>query len=65
MKVNKNDILNVIEKLQNLVEEMECNEIEEVSTSCNTYGLYEFISFGRNGYLTLNQDELYDLCNEE
>ena len=65
MKINKNDILDVIEKLQNLVEEMEANELEEVSTNCNTYGLYEFISFGSNGYLTLDQDELYELCNEE
>lgn len=58
MNIEKSKIEEVVERLQYLLEEMEANELEEISTSCNTYGLYEFISFGSKGYLTLNQEEL-------
>lgn len=58
MKVSKSDIEEVIEKLQYLVNEMEKAEINEISTSCSIYKLYEFISFGSRGYLTLDSEEL-------
>lgn len=65
MKVKKYELEEVIEKLQMLVEDMEANELEEVETSCNTYGLYEFISFGSKGYLNLDPNALCELTNKE
>ena len=65
MKVSKSDIEEVIEKLQCLVNEMEKAEIDEISTDCNTYGLYDFISFGSRGYLTLDSEELDRKVAEE
>jgi len=54
MKISKKDLENVIEILQNCVDEMEANEVDEISTNCNTYKMYKFISFGSSGYLSLD-----------
>lgn len=56
MKVTKRDLENLIEKLQNCVDEMEDKNVDEISTSCNTYKMYRFISFGSSGYLSLDND---------
>lgn len=65
MKITKKDIEDVIEKLESYVAEMEDRNIDIVKTSCNTYGMYyNFISFGRDGYLELVED-FNDLLNEK
>ena len=56
MKVSKNELERLIELLQNCVDEMEDKNVEEISTSCNTYRMYKFISFGSSGYLSLDND---------
>ena len=35
---------------------MDAKEINEISTSCNTYKMYKFISFGSSGYLNLDKE---------
>lgn len=57
MKVSKREIEEVINKLEYLLEMMEDVGADEANTSCNTYGMYKFISFGNNGYLDLNNLE--------
>lgn len=57
MKITKNDLEQVMQKLEWLINEMEINEVDEVKTECNTYGLYNFICFGSNGYLDLDEIE--------
>lgn len=65
MQVTKKDLEKVIEKLQGYVAEMEERDIDTVKTSCNTYGMYyNFISFGRDGYLELVED-FNDLIDED
>jgi len=56
MTVSKKDLELLIEKLQNCVDEMEDKNVDEISTSCNTYRMYKFISFGSSGYLSLDND---------
>ncbi len=56
MKVYKSELESLIEKLQACVDEMECAGVESISTSCNTYRMNKFISFGYNGYLSLDND---------
>lgn len=56
MKITKKDLELLIEKLQNCVDEMEVKNVDEISTSCNTYKMYKFISFGSSGYLSLDND---------
>ena len=38
------------------VDEMEDVNVNEISTSCNTYGMHKFISFGYSGYLSLDNE---------
>lgn len=56
MKVSKRELESLIEKLQACVDEMEDKNVDEISTSCNTYRMNKFISFGYNGYLCLDND---------
>ena len=56
MKVSKNELERKIELLQNCVDEMEDKNVDEISTRCNTYKMYKFISFGSSGYLSLDTD---------
>ena len=56
MKVSKNELERIIELLQNCVDEMEDKNVDEISTRCNTYKMYKFISFGSSGYLSLDND---------
>lgn len=66
MKITKKNLEKLIEDLQDLVSLMEDKEVEEVNTSCNTYGLSNnFISFGYNGYLDVEQaiEELYEISD--
>lgn len=56
MKVSKNELESLIEKLQNCVDEMEAKNVDEISTNCNTYKMNKFISFGYSGYLCLDND---------
>ena len=54
MKTNISRIQRVIDKLQEIVDEAENRGATEVITSCNTYGLRQFISLGSDGFLNLN-----------
>lgn len=55
MKVNIEEIKNTIERLEEIVAEMECNGIDELQTEGNTYWCgSNFISYGYNGYLDLD-----------
>ena len=56
MKTNISRIQRVIDKLQEIVDEAENRGVTEVITSCNTYGLRQFISLGSDGFLNLNAD---------
>ena len=56
MKTNISRIQRVIDKLQEIVDEAENRGATEVITSCNTYGLRQFISLGSDGFLNLNAD---------
>lgn len=57
MGVTERDVNEVIEKLNYLKEVMQEKGIEELPTSCNTYRMYQFISFGHKGYLDLDLEE--------
>ena len=55
MKVNIEEIKNTIERLEEIVAEMECKGIDELQTEGNTYWCgSNFISYGYNGYLDLD-----------
>lgn len=56
MKIKKYELERLIELLQNCVDEMEDKNVDEIPTSCNTYRMYKFISFGSSGYLSLDTD---------
>ena len=56
MNITKKDLEKLIEKLQACVDEMEYAKVDEIPTSCNTYGMHKFISFGSSGYLSLDND---------
>lgn len=56
MNVTKKDLERLIEKLQMCVDEMEYAKVDEIPTSCNTYGMHKFISFGSSGYLSLDNE---------
>ncbi len=56
MKVSKSELEALIEKLQACVDEMESMGVENIPTSCSTYRMNKFISFGYNGYLSLDND---------
>lgn len=56
MEVSIRKIQNVIDTLQTILDRAnECDAVT-VNTECNTYGLYNFISFGSDGYLNLDAD---------
>ena len=65
MKVSKKELELLIEKLQNCVDEMEANEVDEISTRCNTYKMNKFISFGYSGYLSLDNDYIEVDCDDD
>ena len=66
MKITKNDLERLIEKLQMCVDEMEYANVEEIPTSCNTYGMHKFISFGSYGYLSLDNECIeFDVEDED
>lgn len=52
----------IIQTLQDIVDVAEDREATEVNTSCNTYGLNEYVSLGSDGFLNLDADvdELVD-----
>lgn len=65
MRVSKIDIERTIEKLEELLAEMEAHNQEEVETESNTYYCgSEFISYGRNGYLDIDQ-AIENIYNQE
>ena len=57
-------IRQAIERLQEIVDEAKERNIDEVETSCNTYGLNNFVSFGPYGFLDLNAD-IDDLLEDD
>ena len=56
MKVHISRLKRTIETLQELVDDAESAGIDEVKTTCNTYGLTNFISYGSDGFLDLDAD---------
>ena len=54
----------IIDKLQTIVDGANDNGCTEVNMSCNTYGMYNFVSCGSYGYLDLDKDvdDLLDVC---
>jgi len=56
MEISKNELEALIEKLQACVDEMDYAGVETIPTSCNTYRMNKFICFGYNGYLSLDND---------
>lgn len=65
MKVSKNELEIIIEKLNECLVIMEEKEVDYINTSCNTYGLSNnFISFGYNGYLDLGGD-FYEMIESD
>lgn len=56
MKVSIEEIKETIEKLEELVAEMEVKNKDEIETESNTYFCNgQFISYGSNGYLDIDQ----------
>ena len=64
MKVHISRLKRTIETLQELVDDAESAGIDEVKTTCNTYGLANFISYGSDGFLDLDADTS-DLLDED
>jgi len=64
MKVNKSELEALIEKLQACVDDMDAAGVDSISTSCSTYRMNKFISFGYNGYLSLDNDYI-EVSNDE
>ena len=56
MNISKSELESLIEKLQACVDEMDDAGVESIPTSCSTYRMNKFISFGYNGYLSLDND---------
>ena len=56
MKVHISRLKRTIETLQELIDDAESAGIDEVKTTCNTYGLANFISYGSDGFLDLDAD---------
>lgn len=53
MKVNLKKVRDFCRDLNAYLDRMESSGAVELETQCNTYDLYEFISFGSDGYLTI------------
>ena len=64
-KVHRTEIEGIIEKLQGLVEDMDCNEIENIEAEPNTYKLYDFISISGRGFIDLDNLDKYIEEDEE
>ena len=64
MKVHISRLKRTIETLQELVDDAERAGIDDVKTTCNTYGLTNFISYGSDGFLDLDAD-MSDLLDED
>ena len=64
MKVHISRLKRTIETLQELVDDAESAGIDEVKTTCNTYGLANFISYGSDGFLDLDAD-MSNLLDED
>lgn len=65
MNVNRRDINEIIGKLEYIRDMMQEKGIEELPTNCNTYGMYQFVSFGNKGYLNLDLEAIVDKIEEE
>lgn len=64
MKVSIEEIRDTIEKLEELVAEMEIKGKTEVPTESNTYFCNgQYISFGRNGFLDLESSIEFIISN--
>ena len=64
MKVHVRRLKQTVEMLQELIDDAESAGIDEVRTTCNTYGLTNFISYGSDGFLDLDAD-MSDLLDED
>ena len=64
MKVHISRLKRTVKTLQELIDDAESAGIDEVKTTCNTYGLANFISYGSDGFLDLDAD-MSDLLDED
>lgn len=66
MKVSIEEIRDTIEKLEELVAEMEIKGKTEIPTESNTYFCNgQYISYGRNGFLDLETSIEFIISNNE
>lgn len=56
MTMSINKLRRIVNDLQELLDEAENREVKEINTSCNTYGMYNFVCCGSDGYLDLDKD---------
>ena len=54
MNTSVNKLRRIVDKLQEIIDAADDRGATEVITSCNTYGLRQFISLGSDGFLNLN-----------
>ena len=64
MKVHISKLKRTVKTLKELIDEAESAGIDEVRTTCNTYGLTNFISYGSDGFLDLDAN-MSDLLDED
>ena len=64
MKVHISKLKRTVKTLKELIDSAESAGLDEVSTTCNTYGLTNFISYGSDGFLDLDAD-MSDLLDED
>ena len=64
MKVHISRLKRTVKTLQELIDDAESAGIDEVRTTCNTYGVSNFISYGSDGFLDLDAD-MSDLLGED
>ena len=64
MKVHISRLKRTVKTLQELIDDAESAGIDEVKTTCNTYGVSNFISYGSDGFLDLDAD-MSDLLDED
>lgn len=62
MRVKKYELKEIIEKLEDIIEQMEEAEVDEISLAPNTYRLNKYIGFAYKGFLDLDK---YDYIEDK
>lgn len=56
MTMSINKLRRIVNNLQELLDEAEERDVKKVKMNCNTYGMYNFVCCGSDGYLDLDKD---------